>query len=366
MSNTPPFRAEHVGSLLRPAYLKDARAKHEAGQIGDSELAKIEDQAIREVIQKQEAVGIEDITDGEFRRSFWHLDFMNGLDGVETYEAEQGIQFQGGQTKAKGLKVTGKIRGDGHYMLDHWKFVHDNTSKVAKALLPSPSVLHFRGGRKAVDASVYPDMDGFFADLGAAYKKIVGDYAAAGCKYLQLDEVNYTYLCDEKQRQMLRDRGDDPDALPGIYGKLINTAISGKSADMHISMHLCRGNFKSMWIAEGGYEPVADHIFNELNVDTYFMEWDSDRAGGFEPLRFVPKGKHVVLGLVTSKSGDLESKDVLKQRIDEASKFLDLNQLCLSPQCGFASTEEGNTLTEEQQWAKLERIVEVTREVWGR
>jgi 5-methyltetrahydropteroyltriglutamate--homocysteine methyltransferase len=361
----PPFRADHVGSLLRPQYLKDARAQRERGEITASQLKEIEDRAIKELIAKEEAVGLQGITDGEFRRAFWHLDFMEGLEGVETYQAEKGIQFMGGITKPTGLKVTSKIKAGVHPMLEHFKFLKANTSKMAKMTIPSPSVLHYRGGRKAVSESVYPTMDEFYSDLGQAYKKVVSDFGAAGCKYLQLDEVNFTYLCDNDQRQMLRDRGDEPEKLPEIYADMINAAISGKTPEMRMTMHLCRGNFKSMWIASGGYEPVADVLFNKVNIDGYFMEWDTDRAGGFEPLRLVPKNKMVVLGIVTSKTGTLEDKDFLKRRIDEASKFIDLDQLCLSPQCGFASTEEGNVLAEEEQWAKLRRIVEVADEVWG-
>jgi 5-methyltetrahydropteroyltriglutamate--homocysteine methyltransferase len=250
-------------------------------------------------------------------------------------------------------------------MVEHFKFLKANTSKTPKVTIPSPSALHYRGGRKAVSESVYPAMEEFYHDLGQAYKKIVGDFGAAGCQYLQLDEVNLAYLCDNEQRQMLRSRGDEPDKLPGIYAGMINAAISGRTPEMRMTLHLCRGNFKSMWIASGGYEPVADILFNTVNVDGYFMEWDTDRAGGFEPLRLVPKNKVVVLGLVTSKSGTLEDKDDLKRRIDEAGKFIDLDQLCLSPQCGFASSEEGNVLTEEEQWAKLRLVVEVAGEVWG-
>lgn len=360
-----PFRAEHVGSLLRPAQLKTARAQHAAGVITAEQLAAEEDRAIRDVIRRQEQAGLQDITDGEFRRSFWHLDFLSGLPGVELHEANQGIQFKGGQTKAKGLKVTGKITPEKHYMLDHWKFVAAQTSRTPKAILPSPSVLHFRGGRAAIDPSVYPEMDEFYHDLGQAYRRIVSDHAKAGCEYLQLDEVNFTYLCDEEQRAMLKARGDDPDTLPLIYADLINAALEGASEGMCRAMHLCRGNFKSMFIASGSYLPVAEVLFNRVNIDAYFMEWDTDRAGGFEPLRFVPKHKHVVLGLVTSKNGVLESKDDIKRRLDEASHFIDLDQVSLSPQCGFASTEEGNVLAEDEQWAKLERIVEVAEEVWG-
>jgi 5-methyltetrahydropteroyltriglutamate--homocysteine methyltransferase len=250
-------------------------------------------------------------------------------------------------------------------MIDHFRFLKAHTKATPKMTIPSPSVLHYRGGRKAISETVYPTMEGFYHDLGQAYRKVVRAFADAGCRYLQLDEVNFTYLCDPEQRQMLKDRGDDPDKLPGIYAEMINTAISDRPAGMPITMHLCRGNFKSMWIAKGGYEPVADVLFNQVNVNAYFMEYDSDRAGGFEPLRLVPKNKIVVLGLVTSKTGTLESKDYLKRRIDEASKHIDIDQLCLSPQCGFASTEEGNVLAENEQWAKLSLIVELANEVWG-
>ncbi len=365
ISKLTPFRAEHVGSLLRPARLKTARTQRAAGEMTAEQLAVEEDLAIREVIARQEQTGLRDITDGEFRRSFWHLDFFSGIAGVEVYEAAQGIQFKGGQTKAKGLKVTGKITPGSHPMLDHWKFVAAHTIRTPKAMIPSPSVLHFRGGRKAIDAAVYPEMDEFYHDLGQAYRRVISDYAHAGCEYLQLDEVNFTYLCDEEQCAMLRARGDDPRALPGIYADLINAALEGASPEMCRAMHLCRGNFRSMFIGSGGYEPVAEILFNRLNIDAYFMEWDSERAGGFEPLSLVPKDKRVVLGILTSKTGALESKDEIKRRLDEASRYIDLDQVSLSPQCGFASTEEGNILSEDQQWAKLERIVQVAAEVWG-
>lgn len=250
-------------------------------------------------------------------------------------------------------------------MIEHFTFLRDRTKAAAKMTIPSPSVLHFRGGRQAVDPAAYSEMGDFYRDLAQAYRGAVGAFAAAGCRYLQLDEVNLAYLCDEEQRQMLRDRGDDPSELPAIYADMINTAISGRPADMTITMHLCRGNFRSSWIAQGGYEPVAELLFNRIGVDGYFMEFDSERAGGFEPLRFVPKGKMVVLGLVTSKTGALESVQELERRIHDAAKYVDLDQLCLSPQCGFASTEEGNSLTEDEQWAKLSRIVEVAHKVWG-
>jgi len=362
---TPPFRADHVGSLLRPQYLKEARAQRERGEITSLQLKETEDRAIRELIAKEESIGLEGITDGEFRRAFWHLDFLEEISGVESYAADQRIQFKGGQAKIKGIKVTSKIRAGLHTMIEHFKFLKAHTRKTAKVTIPSPSMLHYRGGRKSVSESVYPGMEEFYHDLGQAYKKIVSDFGAGGCKYLQLDEVSFTYLCDNDQRQMLRSRGDEPEKLLEIYAGMINAAISGRTPEMHMTLHLCRGNFKSMWIASGGYEPVADVLFNKVNIDGYFMEWDTDRAGGFEPLRMVPKNKVVVLGIVTSKNGELEDKDDLKRRIDEAGKFIDLDQLCLSPQCGFASSEEGNVLTEVEQWAKLRRIVEVADEVWG-
>ena len=364
----PPFRADHVGSLLRPHALKEARAKHAAGAISDAELRAVEDREIAKLIVCQTAVGLQAVTDGEFRRSFWHFDFLEGLEGVERVVAPHGIAFQGGvEAPRKGLRVNGKLAfPDKHPFLGHFQFVKEHSSVVAKMTLPSPSVLHYRAGRAAASTEIYPDMEGFFYDLGEAYHSAVQAFGDAGCRYLQLDEVNFTYLCDQQQREMLRARGDDPDRLPGIYAGLINRAIADRPAGMIISTHLCRGNFMSAWIAQGGYEPVADILFNQVNVDAYFMEWDTERAGGFEPLRFLPKGhKTVVLGLVTSKSGKLESKDDLKRRIDEASKYASLEQLCLSPQCGFASTEEGNILTEEAQWAKLRTIVEVAEEVWG-
>jgi 5-methyltetrahydropteroyltriglutamate--homocysteine methyltransferase len=357
--STPPFRADHVGSLLRPAPLKEARARGE-------NLAASEDAAIRRVIARQAEIGLRSATDGELRRAMWHFDFLERLDGVESFRSDHGIAFKGGiETQAKGLRVTGKLGFTTHPMVDHFRFLRDHTGAMPKMTIPSPSVLHFRGGRRAVSADVYPEMEPFYRDLGLAYRGAVAAFAEAGCRYLQLDEVNLAYLCDPEQRQILRERGDDPDRLPAIYADMINTAISGRPADMTITMHLCRGNFRSSWIAQGGYEPVAELLFNQIGVDGYFMEFDTERAGGFEPLRFVPKSKTVVLGLVTSKTGALEPVDELRHRIDQAAKYLDPEQLCLSPQCGFASTEEDNSLSEDEQWAKLARIVEVARKVWG-
>jgi 5-methyltetrahydropteroyltriglutamate--homocysteine methyltransferase len=362
----PPFRADHVGSLLRTAPLKEARAKAQSGAITATQLKEVEDREIDRVIKKQEEVGLKAVTDGEFRRAFWNYDFLGELDGVEAYLGERKIKFEGVNPKPMMLRVTGKLGTfTGHPMLDHFKFVKEHTRVVPKMTIPSPSSLHFRYGRDAVPESIYPDMSEFYRDLGQTYRKAVRAFADAGCRYLQLDEVNFTYLCDPKLREQVANRGDDPEKLPLIYADMINAAISDIPSDMTIAMHLCRGNFQSTFVASGGYEPVAEILFNTINVHGYFMEYDSDRAGGFEPLRFVPEGKTVVLGLVTSKSGRLESKDELKRRIDQAAKFIPLDQLCLSPQCGFASTEEGNILAEDEQWAKLRMIVELADEVWG-
>ena len=362
----PPFRADHVGSLLRPAALKDARVRRERGEITQEQLSSAEDAAIERVIARQAEIGLRSATDGELRRAMWHFDFLERLDGVEGFQADHGIAFRGGiETKAKGLRVTGKLGFSMHPMLGHFEFLRQHARATPKMTIPSPSVLHFRGGRRAVDSAIYPGMDEFYVDLGRAYHSAIRAFADAGCRYLQLDEVNLAYLCDPEQRAMLRERGDDPERLPVIYADMINAAIAGRPSDMAITMHLCRGNFRSSWISQGGYEPVAEILFQQIGVDGYFMEFDSDRAGGFEPLRFVPKGKLVVLGLVTSKTGALEPADELKRRIEAAARYIDPDQLCLSPQCGFASTEEGNVLTEEEQWAKLARIVEVAAEVWG-
>ena len=362
----PPFRADHVGSLLRSVALKAARGKRERGEISAAELAAVEDREIEKVIRKQEDVGLRSVTDGEFRRAFWNYDFLGKLNGVEAYLGERKIKFQGRQPKPMMLRVIGKLGAHrAHPMIEHFKFVAAHAKATPKMTIPSPSSLHFRYGRNAVPPAIYPRMDDFYRDLGESYRKVVRAFADAGCRYLQLDEVNFAYLCDPKLRAFVAERGDDPQTLPHIYARMINAAISDVPADMTKAMHLCRGNFQSSFVASGGYEPVAEILFNEIDIDAYFMEYDSDRAGGFEPLRFVPKGKMVVLGLVTSKSGTLESKDAIKRRIDEAAKFVALEQLCLSPQCGFASSEEGNILAEDEQWAKLRRIVEVADEVWG-
>jgi len=363
----PPFRADHVGSLLRPAALKAARGQRERGEITAAELAAVEDREIETVIRKQEDIGLRSVTDGEFRRAFWNYDFLGKLAGVEAYLGERKIKFQGPQPKPMMLRVVGKLGAHrAHPMIEHFKFVAAHAKATPKMTIPSPSSLHFRYGRDAVPASIYPAMEDFYRDLGASYRAVVRAFADAGCRYLQLDEVNFAYLCDPKLRAFVAERGDDPQMLPHIYARMINAAISDVPADMTKAMHLCRGNFQSSFVASGGYEPVAENLLGKCNYDGYFLEYDTDRAGGFEPLRFVPKGnKTVVLGLVTSKSGALEKKADVKRRIDEATKYVALHQLALSPQCGFASTEEGNILSADEQWAKLRMIVEVADEVWG-
>jgi 5-methyltetrahydropteroyltriglutamate--homocysteine methyltransferase len=361
----PPFRADHVGSLLRPAALKKAREQRAKGDIGATELKTIEDREIERVIKKQEDVGLQSITDGEFRRSWWHLDFLWGLDGIDKHVMDTGIAFAGVNTRNEGLKVTGKIGFSGHPMLEHFKFVAAHAKHTPKITIPSPSAAYGRPLPTPIDRQVYPQLDAFFDDLGQAYKKAVRAFADAGCRYLQLDEVFIAMLCDDNYRQKMKERGDDPARLGTLYGDLINTAMSAIPAGMTITMHMCRGNYKSTYMGSGGYEAVQEVLFNNIKVHGFFMEYDSVRAGGFEPLKMVPKDRQVVLGLVTTKTGRLEAKDEIRRRIEEAAKYISLDQLCLSPQCGFASTEEGNTLAEDEQWAKLAMVVEVAQEVWG-
>jgi 5-methyltetrahydropteroyltriglutamate--homocysteine methyltransferase len=362
---TPPFRADHVGSLLRPAALRDARAQFAKGASDAAALKAVEDREIERVIRKQEEVGLQSITDGEFRRSWWHLDFLWGLDGIEKYVMDTGIAFAAVTTRNEGLQVTGKIGYSGHPMIEHFKFVAAHTKRTPKITIPAPSAAYGRPAKLPIDRGVYPRLDAMFEDLGQAYKKAVRAFADAGCSYLQLDEVFIAMLCDEKYRAQMAARGDDPDTMAMLYADLINTAMSDIPPDMTITMHMCRGNYKSTYMGSGGYEKVQEILFGKIKVHGFFMEYDSERAGGFEPLRFVPRDRQVVLGLVTSKTGRLESKDDIKRRIDQASKFIPLEQLCLSPQCGFASTEEGNALAEDEQWAKLAMIVEVAKDVWG-
>jgi 5-methyltetrahydropteroyltriglutamate--homocysteine methyltransferase len=366
--NTPPFRADHVGSLLRPKKLIDARAARAKGETAQ-QLRTAEDEAIRDAIKLQEDVGLQAATDGEFRRNAWHIDFLREFANVEIVPSKIKARFQSAQGPVEYSpetpQVTGKLSRPHPIFVDHFKFVQSATKVMPKLTIPSPSNMHFRGGRAAVDKTAYPDMAEFYADLARVYSEEVRDLAAAGCRYLQIDEVYIAYLCDPALREQVAALGENPQTLPRTYVQMINGAVAGRPKDMTICMHLCRGNNQSGWVASGGYEPVAEVLFNESDVTGFFLEYDSDRAGGFEPLRFVPKGKTVVLGLVTSKTGKLESKDAIKRRIDEAAKFCPLDQLALSTQCGFSSTVAGNKLTMEDQTAKLRLVVEVAREVWG-
>ena len=363
---TPPFRADHVGSILRSKPLQDARAKREKGAISAAQLKEIEDREIEKIIKKQEEIGLKLATDGEFRRAYWHFDFFSMLEGVELYELDHGIQFQGVQSKPQSIRITGKIGFSHHPMVEHFKFLRAHTKVTPKMTIPSPSVMHFRLEPGAVAKSAYPDRDAIFDDLAVVYQKAVRAFYDAGCRYLQWDDTAWAYLCSQEQLTKAKERGLDVDHLQETYARCINKGLEAKPADMTITTHVCRGNFRSTFISSGGYEPVAQSLLAKCNYDGYFLEYDTDRAGGFEPLRFLPKGrKIVVLGLVTSKTGRLEPRADIKQRIEEATRYVALDQLCLSPQCGFASTEEGNVLAEDEQWAKLRMIVEVADELWG-
>jgi 5-methyltetrahydropteroyltriglutamate--homocysteine methyltransferase len=365
----PPFRADQVGSLLRPPALLAARAAHEKKEIGAAELAHVEDEAVRDVVRLQEEIGFKAVTDGEFRRGSWHRDFLVSFDNVTIVPPTVKMRFHTEEGDIErtppGLRVAGKLARSRPIFVEHFKFLKSIARAVPKMTMPSPSNMHFRGGRAAIDEKAYPDMAEFYADLARVFGEEIRDLGAAGCRYLQIDEVNFAYLCDPKLRDEVRNLGEDPSTLPHTYARLINQTIATRPKDMAICMHLCRGNARSAWIAEGGYEPVAEVLFNELEVTGYFLEYDSPRAGGFEPLRFVPKGKIVVLGLVTTKKGKLETKDELKQRIDQASRYIPLDQLALSPQCGFSSTVDGNLITVEDEIAKLRLVVETAREIWG-
>src|ERR1700744_4441870 len=366
-----PFRADEVASLLRPPKIKEARAKLEKGEISADDLRKVEDMEIEKVVHKQAAIGLKLATDGEFRRSWWHFDFLSHLTGCELFHPDEGIQFAGVQTRHEAIRVIGKLDFPAdHPMRAHFKFLKrqcDVAHATAKMRIPSPTVLHFRGGRKLISKEAYPELDEFYLDLGKTYRKAVKAFSDAGCRYLQFDDTVWAYLCSQQELQKSRERGDNPDGLQQIYARIINYALAEKPADMVVTTHVCRGNFRSTWISSGGYEPVAETMLAGTNYDGYFLEYDSDRAGGFEPLRFLPKGnKVVVVGVITSKFGELEKKDDIKRRLEEAAKFAPLEQLALSPQCGFASTEEGNVLSEEEQWAKLRLAVEVANEVWGK
>ena len=363
-----PFRGDHVGSFLRPPELQEARARFKRGEIDAEVLRAVEDRAIREVVKLQEDAGLLGITDGEQRRTFFHVDFLQQLSGVVThgsvpskFHTKDGVV----DFAPPVMHVTGKVRHVRPIQVRDFQFLASVTTRTPKVSIPSPTMLHFRGGRAAISAEAYPDLRPFFDDVAAAYRAEIRALAEAGCRYLQLDDTNLAYLCDPSMRHDVEERGDDPAALPRRYARLINAALTDRPAGMTICIHLCRGNFRSAWVAEGGYEPVADVLFNKLNVDGYFLEYDDARSGDFSPLRFVPKDKRIVLGLVTTKHAGMESKDELKRRIDEATRYVPLDQLALSPQCGFSSTAHGNQITPEVQGAKLRLVVETAREVWG-
>jgi 5-methyltetrahydropteroyltriglutamate--homocysteine methyltransferase len=367
----PPFRADHVGSFLRPARLLKARDDFASGAIDAAALRVIEDDAIRETVRRQEDVGLQAATDGEFRRASWHMDFIYQIDGISKEAGHLAVQFHNEEGDIEftpaALHVDAKLGISKTIFGDDFRFVQDTVTRaVPKLTIPSPSMVHYRAGRAAIDPSVYADMDGFWADLTAAYAEEVRRLGELGCTYLQFDDTSLAYMNDPHQRDYMASIGGDPERQHVEYIRHINESLAHRPADMSVTTHMCRGNFRSSWAAEGSYDFVAEALLNELDVDGFFMEWDDERSGGFEPLRFLPKGdKQVVLGLVTTKRGALESKDELKRRIDEASRYAPLEQLCLSPQCGFSSTVEGNSLREDEQWAKLALIVEVADEVWG-
>jgi 5-methyltetrahydropteroyltriglutamate--homocysteine methyltransferase len=368
----PPFRADHVGSLLRPANLLEARADHAAGRIDDAQLRGIEDEAIRDVVQMQRDVGLRTATDGEFRRASWHMDFIYSLGGISRAKDDLKVQFRNPEGTIEftpaALHVDSRIELDHTIFGDDFDFLRgtaDPSTQTAKLTIPSPSMVHYRGGAAAIDPSVYPDKDEFWADLTSAYSDQVKAIAGQGCTYLQFDDTSLAYLNDPRQRAAMQERGEDADHLHEQYIRHINEALAERPEGLTVTTHMCRGNFRSSWVAEGGYDFVAEALFNELDVDGFFLEYDDARSGGFEPLRFVPKGKLVVLGLVTTKRGELEQKDELKRRIEQATEFVPLDQLCLSPQCGFSSTVEGNALSYDEEVAKLRLIVETAEEVWG-
>ncbi len=363
----PPFRADHVGSLLRPTALLEARERLARGEITADDLRAVEDGEIAAMIPKLEATGIRSITDGEYRRAFFHLDFLKQLDGVTitgSISSSSDSEGRVGMAPPK-ITVTGKLRHQHDIQVDDYRYLAAHSNHHLKVCIPSPTMTHFRGGRAGIDIEAYPDLDEFFEDLAQCYRDEIASLYTAGCRYIQLDDTNLAYLCDPIMRQGVIDRGDDPDELPRTYAALINSSLEGRPDDLTVGVHLCRGNFKSTFFASGGYEPVAEVLFNELDVDAYFLEYDDERSGDFAPLRFVPKNKTVVLGLVSSKLGELETQDDLLARIEEASAFVDAGQLCLSPQCGFASTLHGNLLTEDDQWAKLNLVATTAERAFG-
>jgi len=364
----PPFRADHVGSLLRPQSVLDARDRRAGGEISIEALREVENAAILDAIKLQEDVGLEAITDGEYRRRYFHTDFLENLKGVVVKEGGLPVKFRSKAGEREfappGMEVVGRIERSRPIAIDDFAFVRDHTQHTPKLCIPSPTMLHFRGGRKGISEEIYPDIEDFFTDLARAFREELHALAKAGCTYVQLDDTNLAYLCDPKMRERTRSIGEDPDALPKLYARIINDAITPRPKGMTVCIHLCRGNFRSSWVAEGGYEPVAEVLFNELDVDGYFLEYDDERSGDFAPLRFVPKNKVVVLGIISSKLAALEKKDDLKKRIDEAAKYMPLDQMALSPQCGFSSTVHGNEISVADEIAKLKLTVETAGEVW--
>jgi 5-methyltetrahydropteroyltriglutamate--homocysteine methyltransferase len=368
--SVPPFRADHVGSLLRPPSLMTARDDFTAGRIDAAQLHSVEDEAIKAAVKMQRDVGLQDATDGEFRRATWHMDFIDQIGGIGRAAGNIKVRFRNASGDIEwtpaAIHVDSKLKINHTIFGDHFEHLRSLSENLTpKLTIPSPNMVHYRGGPAAIDKKIYPDPDEFWHDLAAAYKDEIARLHALGCTYLQLDDTSLAYLNDPAQRAEIADRGDDAEHLHLRYIKQVNDAIKDKPADMAITTHLCRGNFRSSWAASGGYDFVAEALFSQLNVDGFFLEYDDERSGGFEPLRFVPPGKMVVLGLVTTKSGELENPDALKRRIEQASKYVPLDQLCLSPQCGFSSTVEGNTLTQAEQVAKLELVVKVAADIWG-
>jgi len=369
----PPFRADHVGSLLRPPQLLEARARHAAGELDADGLREVEDSAIRDVVRLQQDAGLQTATDGELRRTSWHMDFIYQLDGIDSTDQKLAVHFKNAEGdldfESAALSVHDRVTLGKTIFGDAFTFlrdvVDDASAMTPKLTIPSPSMVHYRGGRAAIDESVYPDLEPFWTDLSAAYAEQVRRLGDLGCTYLQLDDTSLAYLNDPEQRAMVAAQGGDPDHQHEQYIRIINAAIKDRPEGMRVTTHMCRGNFRSSWAAEGGYDFVAEALFSDLDVDGFFLEYDDERSGGFEPLRFVPEGKQVVLGLVTTKTGRLEDKDLLKRRVEQASKYVPLEQLCLSPQCGFSSTVEGNALTVEDELAKLRLVVDTAQEIWG-
>jgi 5-methyltetrahydropteroyltriglutamate--homocysteine methyltransferase len=365
----PPFRADHVGSLIRPDALIKAREARERNAIDDAELARIQHDAIGAVVRLQQEIGLKLVTDGEYNRTFWQRDFLLRFDNVVQVAAKLSVRFHSAagsrDHSPPTLQVTGRLGRSRGIFVDDFRFLASIAKAMPKITIPSPTTMHFRGGRDAIDRTAYPDIEEFYADLARVYREEIHDLAAAGCRYLQIDEVNLAYLCDPELRRQVTQIGEDPENLPAIYARLLNETIAGRPPDMVVCLHLCRGNFAGAWVAEGSYDPIAELLFNAIDVDGYFLEYDSPRAGSFEPLRHLPKGKTAVLGLVTTKSGTLEDKDLLKRRVEEASAFAPLEQLALSPQCGFSSGIGGNAMTFAEQVAKLRLVVDTAREVWS-